>query len=148
MFKSLSRALTLSWDAMPYIAKEKLELISYLDMLFEKGMRGGVSYICNRYSKTNNKYLRSYDPKQELKHIIYLDAINLWGYGMSKFLPKTGFKWVDPKQFDLNKYTSNSSKVCVQEVDLEYPEELRQLRNDYSLAPDKIDIKREMLSDD
>ena len=47
----------------------------------------------------------------------------------------------------MNKYTSNSSKVCVQEVDLEYPEELRQLRNDYSLAPDKIDIKREMLSD-
>ena len=65
-----SRALTLSWDAMPYMAKEKLELISYLDMLFEKGMRGGVSYICNRYSKTSKKFLRSYDPKQESKHIM------------------------------------------------------------------------------
>ena len=50
-------------------------------------------------------------------------------------------------EFDLNKYTSNSSKGCVLEVDLEYPKELRELHNDYPLAPDKIEIKREMLSD-
>ena len=47
----------------------------------------------------------------------------------------------------MNKYTSNSSKGCVLEVDLEYPKELRELHNDYPLAPDKIEIKREMLSD-
>ena len=29
---------------------------------------------------------------------------------MSKFLPTSGLKWTDPKEFDLNKYTSNSSK--------------------------------------
>ena len=39
---------------------------------------------------------------------------------MSKFLPRSGFKWINPKEFDLNKYTSNSSKGCVLEVDLEY----------------------------
>ena len=66
---------------------------------------------------------------------------------MSKFLPASGFKWVDPKEFDLNTYTSNSSKGCVFEVDLEYPKELRELHNDYPLAPDKIEIKREMLTD-
>ena len=59
---------------------------------FEKGMRGGVSYISNRYSKANNKYLKSYDPKQELKHIIYLDANKLYGYAVSKFFPTSGFK--------------------------------------------------------
>ena len=32
------------------------------------------------------------------------------------------------------------------EVDFKYPKELRELDNDYSLAPDKIEIKREMLS--
>ena len=37
---------------------------------------------------------------------------------MIKFLPTSGFKWIDPKEFDFNKYTSNSSKGC---VDLEYP---------------------------
>ena len=49
--------------------------------------------------------------------------------------------------FDVNKYTSNSSKGCVLEVDLEYPEELKELHNIYPLAPDKIEIKRELLSD-
>ena len=66
---------------------------------------------------------------------------------MSKFLPTTIFKWIDPKEFDLNKYTSNSSKVCVLKVDLEYPKELPQLQNYYPLAPGKIETKREMFSE-
>ena len=33
------------------------------------------------------------------------------------------------------------------EVELEYPKELRELQNDYPLAPDKIESKREKLSD-
>ena len=51
------------------------------------------------------------------------------------------------KKFDLNKCTSNSSKGCVLENDLEYLRQLRELHNDYPLAPGKIEIKREMLSD-
>ena len=113
----------------------------------KKGTRGGISYIFNRYSKANNKYLKSYDPKQESKHFICLAANNSYGYVKSKFLPTCVFKWIDPKEFDLNKYTSHSSKGCVLEVDLEYPKELRELHNDYPLAQDKIEIKREMLSE-
>ena len=41
-------------------------------------MRGGVSYISYRYSKANNKYLKSYDTKQGSK-LIYLDANTLHG---------------------------------------------------------------------
>ena len=103
-------------------------------------------YISNRYSKVNKKYLKSYDPKQESKHV-YLDANNLYGYAMSKFLPTSGFKWIDPKDFDLNKCPSNCSKGCVLEVDLEYPKELRELHINFPLAPDKTEIKRELLSD-
>ena len=66
---------------------------------------------------------------------------------MSKFPPTSGVKWIDPKEFDLNKYTSNSSKGCVLEGDLEYPKDLRELHNDYPLASDKIEITREILSD-
>ena len=44
---------------------------------------------------------------------------------MVKFLPTSRFIWIDPKEFDLNKYISNNSKGCVLEVDLEYPKELR-----------------------
>ena len=56
---------------------------------------------------------------------------------MSKFLPTSDFKWIHTKDFGLNKYTSNSSKGCVIEADPEFPKELRQLLNDYRLAPDK-----------
>ena len=74
-------APALSWDAILNMTKVELELIP---------SRGGFSYIYNRYSKASNKYLKSYDPKQESKHIIYLDVNNLYGYAMSKFLPASG----------------------------------------------------------
>ena len=71
-----------------------------------------------------------------------MNTNNLHGYVISKFLPTSGFKWINSKEFDLNKYTSNSSKGCVLEVDLEYPKELRELHNNYSLATDKVEIKK------
>ena len=39
----------------------QLELIPDTDMyvFFEKGTRGGISHISNRYSKANKKYLKS-----------------------------------------------------------------------------------------
>ena len=76
----------------------------------------------------------------------YLDVNNSYGYAISKFLPTSGFKWIDTEEFNLNKYTRNSSKGCVLEVDLKYPKELRELHSDYPLAPDKIEIEKEMLS--
>ena len=42
---------------------------------------------------------------------------------------------------------SNSSKGCVLEVDFECLKELQELHNDYTLAPDKPEIKIEILSD-
>ena len=66
---------------------------------------------------------------------------------MFRFLPTSGFKWANPKVFDLNKYTSNSWKGCFLEVDLKYPKEFHEFYNDYILAPDKIEIKRDMLSE-
>ena len=89
-------APALSWDAMLYMTKVELELIPDSDMylFFEKGTRGGVSYVSNKYSKASNKFLKSYDPKQKSKHIMYLDVNNLYGYAMSKFLPTSGFKWI------------------------------------------------------
>ena len=76
---------------------------------------------------------------------------------MSKFLPTSGFKSIDPKEFDCNKYVSNNSKRCILEVGLEYPKGLRELHYDYPLAPNKIhyhyplapnkiETKQEMLS--
>ena len=64
---------------------------------------------------------------------------------MSKFFPTSGFKWIDPREFDSNKYISNISKGCVLEVGLKYPKELCHLHNDCLLATDKTEVKN-MLS--
>ena len=78
---------------------------------------------------------------QESKHTLYLYTYNLDDYATSKLDPPTsGFKEIDPKEFELNKCTSNNSNGCVLEVDLKCPRELRELHNDCHLAPDKIKI--------
>ena len=105
----------------------------------------GVSYISKRYSQSNNKDLKHYDRKQESKHVIYLNANNLYNYVLLKFLRTIGFKWIDAKEFDLNKYSSNISTVFALKVDFAYPKVLLQLHNGYPLNPDKIEIKKEIL---
>ena len=61
------------------------------------------------------------------KIIIYSDGNNLYGHALSRFLPTCGFKWIDLTEFDINKNTSNRSKGCVLEVNLEYLKELLEL---------------------
>ena len=142
-------ATGLSWNAMLTMTKIELKLIAdpAMFIFFEKGTKSGISYIYNRYSKASNKYLKYSDPKEESKLDIFLDTNNLYGYAKSNFFPTSVFKSIDPKEFDLNKYTSNISEGCVLEGDLECPKELRELHYDYPLALDKLKIIREMLSE-
>ena len=78
----------LSWDAMLKMTNIKLELMTNVDMFQfnEKGMRGGVSYIANRYGKTNNKYMKNHHKNEQSKYIVYLDANNLYGWAMSQYV--------------------------------------------------------------
>ena len=142
----------LSWDSMLKMTDIKLELITDIDMyqFIEKGLRSGVSYIANRCGKANNKYMKEYDEKAPSKYIMYLDANNLYGWAMSQYLPTGNFKWLSQKQIEktnLGKYTENSKKGLILEVDLEYPQELHDLHNDYPLGPEKIKVAKDMLSD-
>ena len=108
-------------------------------MFFEQGMRGGVSYINKRYSEASKN-----------EHILYLDMNNLYGHAMSQYLPHADFKWVkniDKIKQKLMNIKSNSSTGYILEVDLEYPQELHDIHNDYPLAPEKINIPKEWLSD-
>ena len=87
----------LAWDACLKITGIELELLTDPDMLlmFEKGIRGGISIISNRYGKANNKYMgRDFNKKKLLKFLMYLDANNLYGCAMSMKLPTHGFKWL------------------------------------------------------
>ena len=92
----------LSWDAMLKMTDIKLELMVDIDMFqfIEKGLRGGISYIANRYGKVNNKYMKEYDEKAPSKYIMYLDANNLYGWAMSQYLPTGGFRWMTKSQID------------------------------------------------
>ena len=47
-------------------------------------------------------------------------------------------------KIDLAKYKEDSEKGLILEVDLEYPEGLRDLHNDYPLAPEKIKVTKNM----
>ena len=141
----------LSWDAMLKMSDIKLELMTDVDMFqfIEKGLRGGISYIANRYGKANNKYMKDYKKDKPSKYIMYLDANNLYGWAMSQYLPTGGFKWLKQNKIDnldLKKYDKENKKGIILEVDLEYPEKLHDLHNDYPLAPEKVKVTDNMLS--
>ena len=139
-----------SWDAKLKMTGVRLDLLSDVDMLnfIEKGMRGGISTITHRYALANNKYMKNYDPQKESSYIPYLNANNLYGWAMSQKLPTGDFRWVpSPEYINLDSYDENSDKGLILEVDLEYPKELHSLHNDYPLAPEKITVGEEMLSD-
>ena len=73
---------------------------------------------------------------------------NLYGWAMSSYLPNGGFQWLkNVNGFDVNSISEKSSLVCILEVDLEYPDDLHALHNHYLLAPEKLAITYDMLSD-
>ena len=129
----------------------ELELISDIDMhlFIEKGMTGGISYIPKIHSKANNKYMKCCDSNKKSVYIIYLHENNLHGLAMIHYLPYGRFKWLSKKEidkFDLNSIGENSSIGYILKVDLEYPIELHDLHNDHPLAPEKLEISQNVLS--
>ena len=128
----------LSWDALLKHSRVSLELLTDPDilLLFEKGIRGGISMISNRFGKANNKFMgEKYDPRSPSKYLAYLDANNLYGWAMMKPLPVGDFKWMNEKELG-----HWGDFPCILEVDLEYPRGLHDLHNDYPLAPERLKI--------
>ena len=148
-----------------------------MQLFIEKGLRGGISYISHRHGKANNKYMRDFNPEEENSYLMYLDANNLYGWAMSQSLPFGDFKWLEfdflgkdlpgldekglkklgiklkakEKDYELFPHTAWCKEIpekgIILEVDLEYPEELHDLHNDYPCAPEKIVVTDDMLSD-
>ena len=138
----------LAWDACLKMTNINLELLSDPNMLlmFEKGIRGGISIISNRYGEANNKYMGNRYNKNKLnKYLMYLDANNLYGCAMSKKLPIHSFKWLTSgemeKLFDNQVVQVWEKTPCILEVDLEYPENLHDLHNDYPFCPERVECK-------
>ena len=120
-----------------------------MHLMIERGTRGGISMVSKRYSKANNPRVEGYDRTQPMNYITYLNANNLYGWAMSLSLPKKSFHWkrVMPTEEQIMKMKWNSKKGWILEVDLEYPEELHDVHNDYLLAPEKKAINPEQMSE-
>ena len=66
---------------------------------------------------------------------------------MSEYLHYEGFKWLkNIDGFDVMSVSEKSPIGYFLEVDLEYPDELHELHNDYPLTPEKLALSSEMLS--
>ena len=66
---------------------------------------------------------------------------------MSGYLPYGGFKLLkNVDKFNVNSVSEKRSTGYIFEVDLEYPDELHLLHNDYTLALEKLSIPHDMLS--
>ena len=138
----------LAWDACLKMTNIDLELLSDPNMLlmFEKGIRGGISIISNRYGEANNKYMgQGFNKNKPSKYLMYLDANNLYGCAMSKKLPTYGFKCLTggeiEKLFNNQVVQIWEKTPCILEVDLEYPENLHDLHNDYPFCPERVECK-------
>ena len=132
----------LAWNAALKMTKVESELLTDIDMLLmvEKGIRGGVSMVSTRYSKANNKYMGDkFNSSEPSKYIQYLDANNLYEAAVSMKLPTHGFKWMNDKEL-----LAWRKIPCILEVDLEYPNKLHNLHNDYPLAPERITRKNKV----
>ena len=71
---------------------------------------------------------------------------NLYGLAMNEYLSYGEFKWL--KNIDKIHIISINDKNSIGyflEVDLEYPEELNELHNDFPLAPEKLTVSNDML---
>ena len=136
----------LAWDACLKETGQQLQLLVDYDMLlmFERGIRGGITHISKRYAEANNKYMKNYNPEKPSSYIQYLDANNLYGWAMSQPLPTHGFKWEEnitkEKVLDILEQGRQSSKGYIFDVDLLYPNHLWEKHNDYPLAPEPIKV--------
>ena len=73
------KTLGLAMEACLKRTKVKIELLTDIDMvlMFEKGLRGGISQAIHHYAVANNKYMPNYDSQWLSSYLMYLDANNL-----------------------------------------------------------------------
>ena len=90
--------------------------------------------------------MNDYDTKKPSTCISYLDMNNLYGRTLSEYLPYEGFEWLkNVDEFDVMSVNEKSLLGYFLEVDLQYPNELHELHNDYPLAPEKHAVSSDML---
>ena len=138
----------LAWQACLKMTKVKLELLTDIDMLlmFEDGIRGGISQAIHKYATANNKYMKNYNENILSSYLMNLDANNLYGWAMCKKLPLGDFKWSTNlsvyTEDTIKKYNENRDYGALLEVDVEYQKELATKHMDLLFSPEKGKINK------
>ncbi|XP_057308026.1 uncharacterized protein LOC130645918 [Hydractinia symbiolongicarpus] len=134
----------LAWKAALKYTEIKLELLTDPDMLlmFEKGIRGGITQSVHRYVKANAKYMGDqYDPEAESSYLQYLDANNLYSWAMRQDLPTHGFKWLSNVETftekRISKLVADNKHGYILEFDIDYPESLHDKHNELPFLPER-----------
>ena len=129
-------AAHLANDAMMKVTGVEIDMY----LFFEESKRGGVSSAMKRYMKTNNKYMKDYDPEKPSVFIEYLDKNGLYTSILSDPLPFSGFRWLTEKEIGEMMKDHSKIRSCTLKVDLEYPDELHDLHNEYPLAVESVKV--------
>ena len=106
--------------------------------------------VSKRHARANNPAVEGYDPEKPNNYILYLDANNLYGWAMSQPLPTGGFRWVedcDGLVGTIQDQPADGPEGFILEVDLEYPQELHDEHNAYPLAPERMVVQKEWMSE-
>ena len=133
----------LAWPACLKYTGIRLELLTDPDMLlmFERGIRGGITQAVCKYALANNKYMGDgFELKSESSYLQYLDANNLYGWAMSQPLPTGGFKWVDVNPNEISELATRTDKGYILEVDISYPKDLHDPPNDLPFMCERMEI--------
>ena len=121
----------------------RLELLTDPDMLlmFEHGIRGGITQAVRKYDAANNPYMGDkFDSKEDTTYLQYLDANTLYSWAMSQPLPAGGFRWVDVNSNEISELSARTDKGYILEVDVSYPKELCNPHNDLLFMCERIEI--------
>ena len=125
------------------VHRNKIELLTDPDMLlmFEQGIRGGITQAVRKYTSANNKYMEDrFDPRFESSYLQYLDANNLYGWAMPQPLPTGGFKWVDVNPNEISELATRTGKGYLLEVAVSYPKDLHNPHNDLPFMCERMEI--------
>ena len=94
-------------------------------LLIENNIRGGVSSIMG------DRYIKSDDNEK----ILYIDAINLYGHSMSQYLPYDEIKFYNVTLEDILNTPDDSDIGYFVEVDLKYPDNIKEGTKNFPFAP-------------
>ena len=107
-------------------------------LLLENNIRGGISSVMgNRYVKSDKN-----------KKILYIDANNLYGHSMSQYLPYDEIKFDNTvKLEDILNTPDDSDFGYFIEIDLKYPDNIKQKTKNFPFAPMNKKINPDSFSD-